>query len=142
MIAIIEQTFEYKQRMQYQPDTHTFVETEFVSLNYVRGFPYPYGWIKESGTPPEPHWDVYVMSDKQFKLGDEIPVKLIGIFVRNDGDHKFIAVELERKINELEQLTNEEKEALHKLYRRIGEGEGWYGSAKALEIYEKSENSL
>ena len=26
-----------------------------MALSYARKFLFPYGWIKESGTPPEPH---------------------------------------------------------------------------------------
>ena len=142
MIAVIEQTYDYKKRMEYQPDTQTFVESESDCLHYVRGFQFPYGWIKESGTPPEPHWDVYIMSDQHFKLGDEIPVKIIGVFERNDGDYKFVAVEEQRNINELDQLSMEETKALHLLYPRIKPGEGWFGRSRAMELYMTSEKAL
>ena len=142
MIAVIEQTYDYRKRIQYQPDTKTFVESEYDSLHYVRGFRYPYGWIKESGTPPEPHWDVMVMSDLHFKLGDEIPVKIIGVFFRNDGDHKFVAVEEQCNKNELDQLTIEETKALHQLYPHVRPGEGWFGRSRAVELYMTSEKAL
>lgn len=142
MIAVIEQTYEYKKRMLYEPDTKTFKESEYDSLHYVRGFQFPYGWIKESGTPPEPHWDVIVMSDYHFELGDEIPVKIVGVFVRNDGDHKFVAVEEQRDLNELDQLSLEEINALHQLYSRVKPGEGWFGKSRAMELYMTAEKVL
>ncbi len=139
---IIEQTKNYKKRIKYDPETKTFNESESDSLSYVRGFLYPYGWIKESGTPPSPHWDVFLMSDKNFELGDEIEIKIIGVFIRSDKDHKMIAVEKNREINEYEELTAHEIEALHKLYPDVREAEGWFGRKKAMEVIETCEKPL
>ena len=36
----------------------------------------------------------------------------------------------------------EEKEALHKLYPRVGEGEGWFGKEEAEWCYEHCEKAL
>lgn len=52
---IVEQTHNYPMRMEYNPATNQFTETGYKSLQYERGFTKPYGWIKESGTPPSPH---------------------------------------------------------------------------------------
>lgn len=51
---IVEQTHSYPMRMEYNPATNQFTETGYKSLQYERGFTKPYGWIKESGTPPSP----------------------------------------------------------------------------------------
>lgn len=56
---VIEQTLEYKNRMEFDQSKNTFNETEYQSLAYARNFPHPYGWIKESGTPPGPHLFYY-----------------------------------------------------------------------------------
>lgn len=142
MIAIIEQTYEYKKRMQYQSDKKTFVESDYISIFYERGFPYPYGWLKESGTPPEPHWDVLIMTERSVELGDEISVKIVGVFMRNDGDHKFVAVEESREINDLYDLSPKEMKDLQQLYPRIGAGEGWFGQSIAMELYRNGDKSL
>ncbi len=142
MKMIVEQTKAYPNRMTYDPETNTFSESEKESLAHARGFYYPYGWVKESGTPPAPHCDCMLMSAKEYNLGDEVEIKLIGMFKRNDGDHKYIAVEESREINDYTELTEEEKEALHKLYPRVREGEGWFGRAEAMWCYEHCEKAL
>jgi len=142
MRMVIEQTKEYPKRMQYDPETKTFSALEAESLAHARGFDYPYGWVKESGTPPAPHCDCMLMSTKEYDLGDEVEIKLIGMFKRNDGDHKYIVVEESREVNDYEELSEEEKEALHKLYPRVKEGEGWFGKEEAEYCYVHCEKAL
>ncbi len=93
---IVEQTWEYPMRMAYDPEAKRFVETEYESLPHRRRFTKPYGWIKESGTPPSPHWDCILMTDRTPALGDEIEIRVIGVFKRSDLDHKYVAVEASR----------------------------------------------
>lgn len=100
--AKIEQTKEYPKRMKYIAETDSFVEKESYSLPYARKVYQPYGWIKESGTPPNPHWDIIIMTD--------------------------------REINDFSELTEEEKEDMHRLYPKASEGEGWFGREKAEEL--------
>ncbi len=140
--AVIEQTREYENRMRYVPETRSFRETDRQSLASRRRFLQPYGWIKESGTPPCPHWDVIVMTDRRCGLGEEIAVRLIGVFVRSDGDHKFIAVERRRDIDDIKKLTAKEKADLNRLYPRAGAGEGFFGRERALEIMSTCEKAL
>ena len=128
---IVEQTYDYAERMNYDPVTQTFVGTGGISLMYMRGVKKPYGWIKESGTPPEPHWDCLLMSSADYALGDEVEVKVIGVFKRNDGDHKYIVVEAAREIDDYAELSEEEKDELHRLYPNIRAGEGWFGREDA-----------
>ena len=128
---IVEQTYKYQMRMIYDSSKGTFYKSEYKSLQYERGFTKPYGWIKESGTPPEPHWDCILMSDKDVELGDELEIKVIGVFKRNDLDHKYIVVEYDREIGDYSQLQDDEKEELARLYPRIREGEGWFGKTEA-----------
>ena len=137
---IIEQTFDYPTRMLYQPETGTFVQSEYKSLFYERGFTKPYGWIKESGTPPEVHWDCLLMpspvSSQSYELGTELEVKVIGVFKRNDFDHKYVVVEASRDISDLTELTDAEHNELYHLYPRIDKGEGWFGHDIALYCME------
>lgn len=128
---IVEQTKQYSKRMRYDPETNSFYEGKHESLMHFRQFLQPYGWIKESGTPPQPHWDVILMTEKAFDLGDEIEVKVIGVFKRDDGDHKFIAVEKHRSIDDFSQLDDCEKNDLFRLYPRVDAGEGWFGREDA-----------
>ena len=139
---IVEQTRHYPMRMVYDPATKTFSERDHRSLCAARGFTRPYGWISESGTPPEPHWDCILMSDDEFELGDEVEIEVIGVFRRSDGDHKYIVARPERNIRDLAELTSGEMDALHRLYPRVGEGEGWFGREEALHCMEHHEKAL
>ena len=139
---IVEQTYKYPMRMQYHPETNTFTEGEHQSLQYVRNFTKPYGWIKESGTPPKPHWDCILMSDRDAELGDEIEIKVIGVFKRSDFDHKYVVAEVSREITDISQLSEAETEELHRLYPRIREGEGWFGREEAMYCMEHHEKAL
>lgn len=139
---IVEQTYDYPMRMKYCPETNSFVERPHRSVAYERRFTKPYGWIKESGTPPQPHWDCVLMTEKHFELGDEVEIKIIGMFKRADRDHKYIVVEINRDIEDFSQLTDAEKEELNRLYPRIGEGEGWFGKNEALYCMENHAKAL
>lgn len=139
---IIEQTYKYPMRMMYDPKTGTFNERGHKSLQYERGFTKPYGWIKESGTPPQPHWDCILMSDRDVELGDEIAIKVIGVFKRADFDHKYIVAETTRKIEDFSELPEAEKEELSRLYPRVGEGEGWFGKPEAEYCMEHHRKAL
>lgn len=130
----IEQTDKYPKRMKYIAETDSFIEKDCASLSYARNVHQPYGWLKESGTPPNPHLDVIVMTEKEYELGDEDKVKIVGVFCRNDGDHKLVGVLSDRNISDFSELTDTEKEDMHRLYPREAQGEGWFGREKAEEI--------
>lgn len=139
---IVEQTYNYPMRMVYNPETGQFTQSEYKSLPYERHFTKPYGWIKESGTPPQPHWDCILMTDKEYELGDEVAIKVIGVFKRSDFDHKYIVAEADRAIEDFSGLTEAEMEELNRLYPRIREGEGWFGRDVAVECMETHEKAL
>ena len=139
---IVEQTSAYPMRMMYQPETGTFAPSECESLFHARKFPYPYGWIEGSGTPPAPHWDCLLLSGNKFDLGERVKIKLVGVFRRADGDHKLLAVEASREVSDYAELTEQEKDALHRLYPRVGEGEGWFGREEAAWCMEHCEKPL
>lgn len=132
--AVIEQTHEYGNRMKYLAASNSYIEKKDVSLSYWRNVRQPYGWIKESGTPPCPHLDVIIMTNKRYKLGEEERVKIIGVFCRNDGDHKLVGVLPERGVDDFSQLTDQEKADMHRLYPKENPGEGWFGHERAEEI--------
>lgn len=131
---IIEQTKSYQKRIKYDSTTHIFYQTADDSLFYARNCPYPYGWIKESGTPPEKHLDVILISEEHFLLGDEVGVKIIGVFKRNDGDHKLIGVKADHVINDFHELSDLESAHLFRLYPNLAEGEGWFGCDDAALV--------
>ena len=128
--------------MIYQPATGDFVASECRSLLHARGFLDLYGWIEGFGTPPEPHWDCILLSDGSFELGDRIEIEIVGVFFRKDGDHKFVAVEKGRSVSDFEELTDCEKDALHRLYPRAEDGEGWFGRETAAWCMEHCQESL
>ena len=127
---IVEQTRDYPMRMEYDPDSGKFHESTYRSLASARGFTKPYGWIRESGTPPMPHWDCILLSGRNFALGDEVEIRVIGVFQRRDGDHKYIAVETGRETHDLSEITDDEWNELRRLYPNVREGEGWFGKER------------
>lgn len=132
--ARIEQTIDYPKRMKYIAQTDSFIEKDCDSLSYIRNVSQPYGWIKESGIPPNEHLDVIIMTDRKYRLGDEERVKIIGVFCRNDGDNKFVGV-LENSVAEdFSELSEKEKADLHRLYPREDAGEGWFGRMTAEKM--------
>lgn len=132
--AKIEQTYAYPRRMKYIAESNSFVEKDSASIFYVRNVPQPYGWIMETGTPPCRHLDVIIMTDKEYRLGDEERVKIIGVFRRNDGDHKLVGVPENSSTENFSELSEKEKEDLHRLYPREENGEGWFGRISAEEV--------
>ena len=66
----VEQTPTTEYRMEYDPNTDSFSTTAYRSLLYVRGVRAYYGWIIDSGTPPEPHLDIILISDETHDVGD------------------------------------------------------------------------
>ena len=139
---IVEQTEHTPMRMIYDPETGSFSESEYAFLGHARGFTKPYGWIRESGMPPEPHWDCMLMSDGEFRPGDAVEIKVIGLFKRGDGDHKYVAVEFSRPVEDLSELRDEELEELRRFYPRARDGEGWFGRDEALFCMEHHEKAL
>lgn len=132
--AKIEQTSDYANRMKYIACSDSFIKKDCISIFYARNIHQPYGWIKESGTPPEDHLDVIIMTDKKYELGDEERVKIIGVFCRNDGDNKLVGVLEDRNINDFSELSDSEKNDMHRLFPREDLGEGWFGYKRAKEI--------
>ncbi|NLM06180.1 MAG: hypothetical protein GX219_04590 [Tissierellia bacterium] len=132
--TVIEQTSKYKHRIEYRPESNSFVESEYISLMYDRKVKYPYGWIKESGTPPDKHLDIYIMTNKDFELGEEVKVEIIGLYYRLDSDHKFLGVLGDRGFRDYKELEVKEKEDLNRIYNGKHEGEAWFGREKAEEV--------
>jgi len=139
--AKIEQTWDYPHRMKYVAETDSFIEKEDMSLSYYRNVKQPYGWIKESGTPPQEHLDVMIMTDSHFELGDEVPVRIIGVFCRSDGDNKFVAVETDRQITDFSELSQTEIDDCYRLYKPFTPEEGWFGRDRAEQEITAYENT-
>ena len=74
------------------------------------------------------------MTDKEYELGEDDRVKIIGVFKRNDSDHKFVGVLEDRAIKDFSELTEEEKEDMYRLYPREDAGEEWFGRECAEEL--------
>lgn len=132
--ARIEQTIAYAKRLRYCPATDSFLEKDVPSLAYEKRFPYPTGWLTESGTPPCAHLDVIVLTDRGCVPGDRIPVRVIGVFLRRDGDHKLVAVPAESPVSDLAALPADIRAALDAYYAAAYTGEGWFGADIAAKV--------
>ena len=55
------------------------------------------------------------MTDTEYNLGDEVEIKVIGVFKRTDFDHKYVVVESFRDIQDISELMEDEMDELKKL---------------------------
>jgi inorganic pyrophosphatase len=134
--VIVEQPRNEPYRFSYDPASKTFIRTTYKSLLFDRGFSGVYGWIGGSGTPPEPHYDVMLLTKQNPHAGDILLGYICGVFFRRDGDHKFVAMdaELKHKVTtaDLAALDKATYNELMRLYPGVCENEGWYGAEVAF----------
>jgi hypothetical protein len=140
--VIVEQPRNEPYRMAYDPRSGRFSRLSYPSLFYERGFTHGvYGWVGGSGIPPAPHHDVMLMTDQFPSCGDVLVGHMCGVFLRQDNDHKFVAVDDEirrgMKTADLAALPQIYAQELRRIYPRIGEGEGWYGAEVACSYLQR-----
>ena len=135
---VIEQPRHEPIRYSYNPATESFTRTTYKSLSFDRGFSGAYGWIAGTGMPPEPHFDVIVVTQRDLQPGDLLEASVCGMFRRRDNDHKFVAVDTaiapnmkEPDLAALDLVTYSE---LMRLYPDIGDQEGWFGGQAARDF--------
>lgn len=131
---VVEQPANEKRRLKYLAEENRFVPTEHISLAYARGFRGVYGWVDGYGHPPDPHQDVFLLTSNEYQAGQLAAGKIVGCFIRNDGDNKIICIESVRSEEDLNQLPPDEIQMIRNLYPRISEGEGWFGAERALAM--------
>ena len=135
---IVEQPRNEPYRLKYDPISNRFIQTKFRSLIFERGFNGVYGWIGGLGLPPDPHCDIYLLTQKNPQVGDVLLGYVCGVFYRDDVDHKIFAIDPDWEKgafkSDLAFLDKETKSNLESLYPRISESEGWYG-AKEAHLY-------
>jgi hypothetical protein len=141
--VIVEQPRDEPYRLSYDPASNTFIRTTCKSLVHARGFSGIYGWIGGSGTPPEPHYDVMLLTKQNPHAGDILLGYICGVFFRRDGDHKFVAIdpELEHTMTtaDLPALDRGTYNELMRLYPEVGEDEGWYGAEVAFSYLKNNQ---
>ncbi len=130
----IEQLRTDEYRQIYNEATHTFESSEYKNLLFERCFSGHYGWIVGTGNPPHRHLDILFLTDKNYNKGDIVSVKIIGVFLRNDKDHKIVGIETSRIEDDFHMLSKEERENLKNIYPLIHKGEGWFGRQTAEKI--------
>jgi inorganic pyrophosphatase len=130
--VIVEQPRNEPFRFTFDPERKAFIRTTKKSLLYERGFSGVYGWIGGSGTPPQPHYDVMLLTKQNPHTGDILLGYICGVFFRRDDDHKFVAMdaELRRTVTtaDLTALDKATYNELMRLYPDVCENEGWYGA--------------
>ncbi len=140
---VVEQSRDEPMRMRYEPVTGTFRRSADYSLLHHRGFTGAYGWIGGTGAPPDPHFDVMVLTRENLQPGDVLLGHICGVFIRGDGDHKFVAMDNAWRhragcdcFDRLDAATQDE---LRRLYPRVDPGEGWFGAAYARDYLRNHE---
>ena len=91
--VVIEQPRHELYRLVYDPASGTFTRTTLKSLVYERGFSGAYGWLGGLGIPPEPHFDVLLITEKDPDLAIFLKDVYVVFSIRGDGDHKFVALD-------------------------------------------------
>ncbi len=138
--VVVEQPSQEPYRLKYDPVSGTFSRMTMLSLTYERGFSGAYGWIGGSGTPPEPHFDILLITCQKPQPGDILEAYICGVFFRADNDHKFVALDSELRSSvaraDLDGLDPETLAELKRLYPRVGENEGWFGARIGLFLFE------
>ncbi len=131
---VIEQPRVEPWRLKFNDQTGAFHRTPHRSLLHHRGFPGHYGWISGTGTPPGLHYDVFVLDELPAQPGDTREGFILGLFLRADGDHKFVADArpAQQRGRDLFLLPPDEQQHIFRLYPRVDAGEGWLGRAEAL----------
>ena len=127
--VIVEQPRNEPDRFSYDAVSKSFYRTSYKSLVYTRGFSGVYGWIGGSGIPPAPHHDVMLFTNQSPTFGDNLVGYICGVFIRQDNDNKFVAVDDEIRNSmttaDLSCLGKDLYDELLRLYPRVDEGEGW-----------------
>jgi hypothetical protein len=132
--VIVEQPKNETDRYGYDPVSQSFYRKPYKALS--RGFSGVYGWIGGSGIPPAPHHDVLLFTNQSPTFGDILVGHICGVFIRQDNDHKFVAVDDEIRSHlaaaDLLSLGQERYDELLRQYPRVDEGEGWYNAEIAF----------
>lgn len=143
--VIVEQPRDEPRRLRFDPADDTFHPTTDRSLLFVRGFSGVYGWIAGSGAPPGPHWDVLLCTRLNLPPGDTADAELCGVFIRGDGDHKFVALGRDLAdagvVADFEQFPEDLGRELKLLYPSVDPGEGWLGAVYARALVQTAPTS-
>lgn len=143
--VIVEQPCGQPWRLRFDAADDTFHPTTDRSLLFERGFSGAYGWIAGSGAPPDPHWDVLLCTCLNLPAGVVVDAELCGVFVRGDGDHKFVALGRDLAdvgvVADLDEFPHDLSRQLKMLYPRVDHGEGWHGAAFARVLVQSAPTS-
>ncbi|HRF46886.1 MAG TPA: hypothetical protein PLC98_04600 [Anaerolineales bacterium] len=143
--VIVEQPRDQPRRLRFDAADDTFHPTTDRSLLFERGFSGAYGWIAGSGAPPDPHWDVLLCTCLNLPAGVVVDADLCGVFVRGDGDHKFVALGRDLAdvgvVADLDEFPHDLGRRLKMLYPRVDPGEGWHGAAYARALVQTAPTS-
>ena len=142
--VVVEQPANEEYRLAYNPVQETFVRTKIKSLSYARGFSGAYGWIGGLGTPPQKHFDVFLVTKRELQAGDIVLGHICGIFYRRDGDHKLVALDADLittvKRADLLCFDKTTYTEVTRLYPEVGENEGWYGAEEARSYLKRMQS--
>jgi inorganic pyrophosphatase len=131
--VVVEQPRNEPFRLRFDPASETFSRRDYKTLD--RKFQGVYGWIGGTGTPPDPHLDVFLSTHQDPQPGAILAGLVIGIFFRADGDHKVAAIDEDWAATlsqpDISSLDEQTRANLFSQYPRVEENEGWYGTQAA-----------
>src|SRR5438270_4326161 len=89
LLAIIEDPKGSKAHKEFNNSTQQFE----VIHEFLIPWPFHYGFLKDTYVPIDRDpLDIAIFSELQTQTGQEIPVRIIGALLVEDGDHKILAV--------------------------------------------------
>ena len=102
----------------------------------ARTTPEHYGCVPGALSPGDGDLlDVYVLRELPVQPGDRHSVRLIGVLLRSDGDHKLLAVRHSNQlITSYDQLSQERLDAVRLMVRRRHTVIGWAGPDTAYQV--------
>ena len=111
-IAVVEIPKGCARRIHKSIETHEFIDfgptNEVIPINNGV-MPVAYGFIKNTLNKNEgDEVDVIIFSNKEYKTGDELKVSIIGMIIRDDGDHKIIARDNDSTISTISDIPADE----------------------------------
>ena len=139
--VFIEQTARPHEKNIFDKKTGKFLNTIYSSLTY----PYPYGYILNTKVSDGENLDCFVISDKEFNVGDIIecnPIAMTEWFENGEADHKILAVPLDEDQEMDEEIKNKIEDFADKFMadrsdRKYESGE-YYGRDEAIALINNS----
>ena len=125
-----------RERIVYDAELHEFKPTGWT---FPEPLPFHYGWIPHTFAAADgDELDAVVFGEGEAPVGSVIVARTIGALLRDDEDHKIVAVRADlasvyADVGDIRERPDLQ-EPIEKLFRRISKVTGWAGTAEARSM--------